>query len=171
MSLTTRLESAFGLTRGDVTVALFVAGAALFGFFYLTFFDDRLPEREKLELLRLQQRYDSLVSARQRAPLAQFERDVAASSPPGIEAVLADRAPGAAAQARSSDDGPPASPINLNTASQVDLMRLPGVGQKTADAIIARRKHIPFRRSEDLMEVKGIGEKKFAKIKPYVTVR
>ena len=168
MSLTSRIEAAFGLTRGDVTITLFVAAAALFGFFYLTFFDDRVPDRDRLELLRLQRRYDSIVAIRERAPLRAFEQDV--QSPPAIEKVLEDRAAPASRSRASRSDELPASPLNLNTASKTDLMRLPGVGEKTADAIIDRRKHIPFRRTEDLMDIKGIGEKKFAKIKPHVKV-
>ncbi|MBC8144116.1 MAG: ComEA family DNA-binding protein [bacterium] len=169
MSIITKLESAFGATRGDVTIALFIASAALFGFFYLTFIDDRVPEHERLELLRLQQRYDSVVSARERAPLARFERDLAKDSLPTLQAVLSEPASTESRSARSSDL--PTSPVNLNTAATADLVRLPGVGDKTAAAIVERRKHIPFRRAEDLMEVKGIGEKKFAKIKPYVKVK
>jgi len=50
-------------------------------------------------------------------------------------------------------------------------MRLPGVGEKTALAIIERRGHVPFRRIEDIMQVKGVGEKKFEKMKPYLVVK
>jgi competence ComEA-like helix-hairpin-helix protein len=177
MSLRARLESALGLTRGDVTLALFIAATALFGFVYLTFFDDRLPDGERLELLRLQSRYDSIVAAREREPRAAFERDARRDTLPTLESVLAENATEAretASRERSKPrggGGAPSSPVDLNTASKEELVELPGVGEKTADAIIERRKHIPFNRPEDLMEVKGIGEKKFAKIKPYVRVR
>ena len=50
-------------------------------------------------------------------------------------------------------------------------MNLPGVGEKTAAAIIEMRAHVPFRKAEDLMNVKGIGEKKFAKMKDLVRVK
>ncbi len=63
------------------------------------------------------------------------------------------------------------SALNLNSASVVELTRLKGVGPKTAEAIVAlRRTRGPFRKVEDLLEVKGIGKKKLENIRPYVIV-
>jgi comEA protein len=59
--------------------------------------------------------------------------------------------------------------VNVNQASADELARLPRVGPKLADRIVSHRgQHGPFKRVEDLMEVKGIGEKMFATLKPYV---
>ena len=61
--------------------------------------------------------------------------------------------------------------VNVNQASAVELSRLPRVGAKLAERILEHRKeHGPFKRVEDLMEVKGVGEKMFASLKPYLTV-
>jgi competence protein ComEA len=61
--------------------------------------------------------------------------------------------------------------INLNTATADQLETLPGIGQKTAERIIEyRTKSGGFKRIEDLMNVKGIGEKSFLKLKPLVSV-
>jgi competence protein ComEA len=46
--------------------------------------------------------------------------------------------------------------IDLNQAPVEELMRLPGVGRKRADAIAALRERRPLRRPEDLAQVKGI---------------
>lgn len=60
--------------------------------------------------------------------------------------------------------------ININTATKEELMKLPGVGEKTAEQIIKHREiYGKFNRIEDLMNVKGIGQKKFEKLKNYIT--
>lgn len=71
-------------------------------------------------------------------------------------------------------EGETASPhkvVNVNEASAEQLARLPRVGAKLAGRIVQHRtEHGAFRRPEDLMQVKGIGEKFFATLKPYVAV-
>jgi competence ComEA-like helix-hairpin-helix protein len=58
--------------------------------------------------------------------------------------------------------------VNINTASQADLEKLPGIGPKRAEAIIAAR---PFQRPEDLLRVPGIKKAQFDKLKTQVVVR
>lgn len=61
--------------------------------------------------------------------------------------------------------------LNLNTASQTELTRLPGIGETKAAAIVAwRQEHGSFQTVEDLMTVDGIGEKTLENLRPYVTV-
>jgi competence protein ComEA len=61
--------------------------------------------------------------------------------------------------------------VNLNTATVAQLETLPGVGPAMAARIIEhRQKNGPFKKVEELMNVKGIGEKNFLKLKPLVTV-
>lgn len=61
--------------------------------------------------------------------------------------------------------------ININTASLDQLMSLDGVGQATANKIIADREaNGPFAAKEDLMRVSGIGQKKFDAIKDHICV-
>ena len=61
--------------------------------------------------------------------------------------------------------------LNLNTATAKDLERLPGIGAATAARIIDyRTKKGPFKKIEELMNVQGIGEKSFLKLKPEITV-
>jgi len=60
--------------------------------------------------------------------------------------------------------------ININTASAEQLAMLPGIGPTTAERILRYRARHPFKKAIHLMRVKGIGRKKFAKVKPYVRV-
>ena len=63
-------------------------------------------------------------------------------------------------------DGPK---VNINTASAADLQFLPRVGPAIAQRIVEfREANGAFKAAEELMRVKGIGEKTFALIKPYV---
>ncbi len=79
------------------------------------------------------------------------------------------------AQAQREPPNPPkaaaAAPLNLNTATEADLAKLPGIGPATATRILEyRQKNGPFKKIEELMNVRGIGEKAFLKLKPLVAV-
>ena len=61
--------------------------------------------------------------------------------------------------------------VNLNTATSTELQALPGIGVATATRILEyRQKNGPFKRIEELMNVQGIGEKIFLRLKPQLSV-
>jgi competence protein ComEA len=63
------------------------------------------------------------------------------------------------------------APVNLNTATLDELESLPGIGPVLGQHIIDyREQHGPFRTVEDLLNVSGIGDKRFADLKPHITV-
>jgi len=63
------------------------------------------------------------------------------------------------------------APVNLNTATVAQLEALPGIGKSTAERILEyRQKNGSFKKIEDLMNVRGIGEKSFLKMKGLITV-
>jgi competence protein ComEA len=64
----------------------------------------------------------------------------------------------------------PTAKVNINTATVEQLTTLPGVGPKLAARVIEYRQKTPFRSTQELMNVKGIGEKNFAKIEAWLTV-
>ena len=65
----------------------------------------------------------------------------------------------------------PAGKVNINTASVEQLTTLPGVGPKLAARIVEyRQKSGTFRSPQELLNVKGIGEKNFGKIQSWLTV-
>ena len=86
---------------------------------------------------------------------------------------------GVAAHSAAAQDAParPAAaaaasaPVNLNSATVAQLEALPGIGRATAERIVEyRQKNGNFKKPEDLMNVRGIGEKSFLKLKPLITV-
>jgi competence protein ComEA len=111
---------------------------------------------------------------------------VAAMAVLPVAAAAAPRAQQASAPAPSQAKAPAASSkssaakpsagasttvVNLNTATQAQLEGLPGVGPAMAQRILEYRKaNGAFKKAEDLMNVKGLGEKKFLKLKPQITV-
>jgi comEA protein len=86
-------------------------------------------------------------------------------------AVVTAAATSVEARQRDTQSQVASAPINLNSATQADLEKLPGIGAATAKAIIEyRQKNGGFKKVEELMNVKGIGEKSFLKLKTLVTV-
>lgn len=68
-------------------------------------------------------------------------------------------------------NAPAAAQVNVNTASAAELQLLPRVGPALSQRIIEfRTANGPFKAPEELIRIKGIGEKSFANLKPYVTV-
>lgn len=78
---------------------------------------------------------------------------------------------GAAMVRADTAEAAPAGKVNINQASAAQIAFLPRIGEKVAVRVVDYRKsHGPFARAEDLMEVKGIGEKLFLTLKPYLAV-
>jgi comEA protein len=83
----------------------------------------------------------------------------------GVTPVMAQEKPAPQEKAAAS------SQVNLNTATQAQLETLPGVGEATAKRIIEYRdKNGGIKKIEELMNVRGIGEKSFLKLKPLIVV-
>jgi len=61
--------------------------------------------------------------------------------------------------------------VDINQAGVTELSKLPGIGEQVAKRIIAyREENGPFEKAEELMNVRGIGEKSFLKLQPHVTL-
>ncbi|MDO8519993.1 MAG: helix-hairpin-helix domain-containing protein [Deltaproteobacteria bacterium] len=70
--------------------------------------------------------------------------------------------------ARAGESKPLTGVINVNTATAEELILLPGVGTGKARLILEARQQKPFATKEDLLAVKGIGEKLLAQWEPYL---
>lgn len=76
-----------------------------------------------------------------------------------------------AEKAAGQEEGQEASKVNINTAGKEELMTLTGIGETRAEAILAYRQETGgFQAPEDLMQVEGIKEKTFEKLKDQITV-
>jgi competence protein ComEA len=88
--------------------------------------------------------------------------------------VLLASSPGRAAQspapAGSSSAKPaPSAQVDVNTASAADLQAVPGIGKALAQRIVEfREKNGPFSGIDDLVKVRGIGEKSIERLRPYL---
>lgn len=108
------------------------------------------------------------------APSSSVAPLASATSAPGQTPPPADAGP---PEADAAAPSPPISAVTadgkviLNLATEDDLRKLPGVGPKKAQAIIALRTKLKkFTRPEDLLRVKGIGRKKLAKLRPRLLI-
>ena len=112
-------------------------------------------------------------------PSAALSASVATLAPEPPRPVASGQTPLVDAGAPSVDAGSDATvsavtadgKVILNLASEDDLRKLPGVGPKKAQAILALRTKLgKFSRPEDLLRVKGIGRKKLAKLRPRLLI-
>jgi competence protein ComEA len=66
---------------------------------------------------------------------------------------------------------PPAKPVNINTATSEELQQVPGIGPVTAQKILQMRKtYGPFKSVDDLLAIRGLGQKRLDKMRKYLTV-
>ncbi|PYU09868.1 MAG: topoisomerase [Acidobacteria bacterium] len=66
---------------------------------------------------------------------------------------------------------PPVKPVNINTATSEELQQVPGIGPATAQKILQMRKSYgPFKSVDDLLAIRGLGQKRLDKMRKYLTV-
>ena len=66
---------------------------------------------------------------------------------------------------------PPLKPVNINTANSEELQQVPGIGPATAQKILQMRKSYgPFKSVDDLLAIRGLGQKRLEKMRKYLTV-
>jgi competence protein ComEA len=108
---------------------------------------------------------------RQRPPSAPIPGRAAAALSLAAGLLLLSSAAGLGADTTAAAPAVPGGKVNINAASVSQIAMLPRIGEKVAMRVLDYRKaHGPFAKPENLMEVKGIGEKLFLTLKPYLAV-
>ena len=75
------------------------------------------------------------------------------------------------ALAAANKKKPPTKPVNINTAKAEELQQVPGIGPATAQKILQMRKSYgPFKSVDDLLAIRGLGQKRLDKMRKYLTV-
>ena len=161
-----KFSKKIGFTQTEVLVILFLAGLFLLGFVYVEFIKTDSNDKEFIDYTK----HDSLfyyysnlnpeIDIEDSALISNLEiKKRVLELSDTIEYVKKD----ISTLAEKS--------INLNKAGMSDLVKLPGIGEKTAEKIVQlRNEKGKFKRLEELMEVKGIGEVKFNKIKKFLYI-
>lgn len=149
--ITRRIQTTLGLTRSEAGVILFLSLGLIIG-----------GTAKLLKLDRATEHYDFGRSD------SIFE---AASSK--IDSIIGAEEDTLKVTSKSQSSAKPSVnfPLDLNKATLIEFTALPGVGKTTAQRIIDfRDSNTKFTSIENLLKVKGIGPKKFEKIKPLVKV-
>jgi hypothetical protein len=163
MSPLERLKSGLGLTRGDLTVALFLSATALAGLFYTHFFEEPDEFQRRVGMGRMLAVADSISRKGSLLGLSLLvDSALPEWDPLKREEVIGEGTDGEGRVELSLED---VAPIDLNSAPIEILQLLPGVGEKTAEKIVQER---PFASVDDLTRVHGIGPKKLDKMRPYI---
>jgi comEA protein len=153
MPLVRFLQERFGFTSNELKVILFLAVALVAGIGIKEI--RRAAGNDGPEALRFPSaRSDSIY--RERLARVPF-------SPPASSGR-------ASLSSRPAKKIPPPRSVNINTATQSELVRLPGIGDEYARRIIAfRSEHGRFAAVDDLIRVRGIGPARLEKLRLYVT--
>ena len=162
-----KLSKKIGFTETEIYVVLFLAGMFMLGFVYVEFIKDKTPtENIKFDYTE----EDSLFNYYSKLNPEYNVEDSSLISNLEIKKRVLELSDSFAYVKKDLSSLVEKS-ININTAGFNEFVKLPGIGEKTAEKIIQlRNQKGKFRKLEELMEVRGIGEVKFNKIKMYLYI-
>lgn len=149
------MQTTTGATRGEVIVVVLLLISAVLGN-VLQRLDSGSGPNDLMSPAQIREMLDASDNGRQ--PIENAVQEPAPQA-----------SPSPARQREASTPAGRSTVVNLNTASKTRLMSIPGVGEATADRILQYRSHSPFTRPDDLQNVKGIGEKRFERMRPFIT--
>jgi competence protein ComEA len=162
-----KLSKKIGFTETEIIVILFLAGLFILGFVYVEFIKDG----ESAEYKHIDySKQDSLFTYYSNLNSEFDPDDSVLDSNLEIKRRVLELSD-TLAYATKDISSLTEKSINLNTAGISELIKLPGIGEKTAEKIIQlRNTRGKFKSIEELMDVSGIGEVKLNKIKMYLYI-
>jgi len=162
-----KLSKKIGFTETEIIVILFLTGLFILGFVYVEFIKDGSSEEYKYIDYSKE---DSLFSIYSNFnPEYDTDDSLLISNLEIKKRVL--ELSDTIAYVKKDVSSLAEKSININTAGINEFIQLPGIGVKTAEKIIQlRNERGKFRRVDELMDVKGIGEVKFNKIKKFLYI-
>jgi comEA protein len=161
-----KLSVKIGFTETEIKVLLFLLGIFLAGFTYIKFIKEGTEStykefdysKEESALLKSEQGDSLEESSMLTGDKDSVKRQVLELKEKPYSTI--------------TKKEPTEKSINLNTASREEFMKISGIGEKTAGNIFSyRAKNGKFKTLDELMNVKGIGEAKFAKFKKYLFIK
>lgn len=161
-----KISQIIGLTKTEINITLFIVGSLILGLGYKTIFVEN--KKSDFKIIDYSERNtffddsantylnaDSVKSNNKKVDYKQEVLDFNTQSFNNIQ----------------KKNIPAENSININTAELRDFIKLPGIGEKTAQKIIEYRNTVKkFRSLKELLNVKGIGPSKFEKIKKYIFI-
>jgi competence protein ComEA len=161
-----KLSKKIGFTETEIIVILFLAGLFILGFVYVEFFKEDVSDYKVIDYSK----EDSLFSFYSNVnPENDPESSLLTNNLEIKKRVL--ELSDSVKYVQKSTNTLSEHSININTAGVQELTKLPGIGEKTAEKIIQlRNERGRFKRVDELMDVKGIGEVKFNKIKKFLYI-
>lgn len=163
-SIITKLQSLFGITKSELVVVFVAVLGLLCGVIIQNIYNNKEQDKRQDEIADIV--YHSLDSLAEVQRTSYIGSDIKDSS--FAELKSGDTLVKKDFFSSQKKKEIPSGKINLNTASKVELMKLPGVGEKTAIAILEYRQSTRFAKPSDIMKIKGIGPKKFEKMKEFL---
>lgn len=162
-----KFSKKIGFTQTEISVILFLSGLFLLGFIYVQFFKKTADDYKYFDYTK----QDSLFYYYSNLnPEIDLEDSALISNLETKKRVL--ELSDTMQYVKKDYSALTEKSINLNTAKISDLVKLPGIGEKTAGKIILlRNERKGFKKVDELMDVKGIGEVKFNKIKKFLYIK
>jgi len=160
------LSKKVGFTVTEIKVFLFLAITLLFGVSYEYYKQSSSPEYKQLDYSVQDSLFQSLTAEKKK----KIKEEIANNNIDSKQEVLDFKSQDFK---KEKKDSPPAEKsIDVNKADINALKRLPGIGEKIAQKIIdLREERSGFSKLEELMDVNGIGQSKFNKIKKFLYIR